>query len=815
MSENPNPRGRQLVPAEMDIDDSLGTKSVDHNANHELRDSKTGATLAVEQQKNPEEDISASNIFALVIGVNTYDGEKYREFQLTGAVDDANAFQQYLLEDLRVPMDHITILRDKMATRKAIIQEFKNLADNPRIVGGQAIIIIYFAGHGAAADKPKEWSDWQSAGNKIEILCPSDMGLPDGEKSVIEGIPDRTISQLLTVISNAKGNNITLILDCCHSAGINRGGDDVPNARSRQLFRPPKISPDCDSTIRTSVPASQVVPVTSGFSGTPWDSHILLAACSRLQTAKEVDGKGLFTHALLKVIRDRHAARGELTYQSLMHYLDMPLYQRPHLEGKHINQSVFSLWNNTRDSPRTACSFEGGQFFLHAGLIHRVTAGSTYHIFSTDQVSDPVPPLASTVVTHVGSFVSQLELPPPDFFKSDKRTWYAQLVTLKSGSSFAIYCNDARFLTRVLGDKGPPKLLLAAATVTAPDEADLCLTVEGKEDARVVFFDRGGRNSSLNASRTGLPSRLPDVVSNIDDISKIRNIINHYVHFTAHLDSALIVCPITKFVSIEMKELDTNTLKLVGPNLLRNDGESIQISVDMSSQQRPCYGFTIRNVSKVNLYVYMFYFDASTLEIDAWYASRTGAGHEDGQHHPGRVDACLQVGETLDLGCGSAGVNPIRFDIPKDQTVDIYFFKFFIGVQVVDLASIKQSSLGDLLVISRGATQIKPPLPPPVLPDSWASRTISVIQKHAEQKPVATRDPYSTDISTAIHSALAPSPSPLLPPVPVSEPLPGRAGTTDATDLQAPARNVPPWPTEWWQWLLAWMQRPLKKFVRQ
>ncbi len=64
-----------------------------------------------------------------------------------------------------------------------------------------------------------------------------------------------------------------------------------------------------------------------------------------------------------------------------------------------------------------------------------------------------------------------------------------------------------------------------------------------------------------------------------------------------------------------MKKLDTSMLTLIGPNLLRDDGKPIEISVDTSSQQRPCYGFTIRNVSHVNLYVYMFYFDASTLEI--------------------------------------------------------------------------------------------------------------------------------------------------------------------------------------------------------
>ncbi len=150
----------------------------------------------------------SNSIFALVIGVNTYEGKKYEKFQLTGAVRDADDFQRYLLDDLRVPKEHITSLRDKEATRTAIIQGFKALGSDERIVRDQAIIIIYFAGHGATADKPKEWSEWISADNKIELLCPTDMGLPARKKNVIEGIPDRTISQLLAEISNAKGNNI-------------------------------------------------------------------------------------------------------------------------------------------------------------------------------------------------------------------------------------------------------------------------------------------------------------------------------------------------------------------------------------------------------------------------------------------------------------------------------------------------------------------------------------------------------------------------------------------------------------------------------
>ncbi len=75
------------------------------------------------------------------------------------------------------------------------------------------------------------------------------------------------------------------------------------------------------------------------------------------------------------------------------------------------------------------------------------------------------------------------------------------------------------------------------------------------------------------------------------------------------------------FASIEMKRLVHVGSNLCpdGENLLSavEDGKYIQLNVDASlpPNQCPSYGFTIQNESGVNLYAYLFYFDASTLEI--------------------------------------------------------------------------------------------------------------------------------------------------------------------------------------------------------
>ncbi|PBK67530.1 hypothetical protein ARMSODRAFT_976766 [Armillaria solidipes] len=68
-------------------------------------------------------------------------------------------------------------------------------------------IVIYFAGHGEVANKPDEWTDWETSDNTIEMLRRADMGLLDEDNNAVEGIPDRAISELLLQLSEAKGGN--------------------------------------------------------------------------------------------------------------------------------------------------------------------------------------------------------------------------------------------------------------------------------------------------------------------------------------------------------------------------------------------------------------------------------------------------------------------------------------------------------------------------------------------------------------------------------------------------------------------------------
>ena len=121
-----------------------------------------------------------------------------------GAVPDADAMQNYLQKHLGVPSSQIRNLRNSKATRAAIIDGIKAFSLIDEIEEGDPIL-IYFAGHGGSADTPKDWEVGSTG--KIELLVPYDHSSLEGGNPK-HGIPDRTLSALLSQLAIEKGNNI-------------------------------------------------------------------------------------------------------------------------------------------------------------------------------------------------------------------------------------------------------------------------------------------------------------------------------------------------------------------------------------------------------------------------------------------------------------------------------------------------------------------------------------------------------------------------------------------------------------------------------
>ena len=68
------------------------------------------------------------------------------------AVKDAESFKDVLINTFDFPKRNITLLKDKKATKNAIVRAFSDITKK---ANEKDRVIIYFAGHGETMDLPE------------------------------------------------------------------------------------------------------------------------------------------------------------------------------------------------------------------------------------------------------------------------------------------------------------------------------------------------------------------------------------------------------------------------------------------------------------------------------------------------------------------------------------------------------------------------------------------------------------------------------------------------------------------------------------
>ena len=121
---------------------------------------------------------------------------------LPGAVPDANEIFNWLVTDLHVPKNQVSLITNEAASRTGIISALEALRSDNRIHHGDPIF-IYYAGHGSGIPPPDHW-ECGGPGRKVQILVPQDYEPERG----IHGIPDHVLGWLLCRIAEKKGNNV-------------------------------------------------------------------------------------------------------------------------------------------------------------------------------------------------------------------------------------------------------------------------------------------------------------------------------------------------------------------------------------------------------------------------------------------------------------------------------------------------------------------------------------------------------------------------------------------------------------------------------
>jgi len=257
--------------------------------------------------------------------------------------------------------------------------------------------VVYYCGHGYYAAVPEEGRSWQ-------CIVPTD--LRHGTVTDWRGITAWELSIKQAQLT-AKTRNVTVILDCCHSAQLSRSEDPIGSV-PRALPHPVDTGFDHHlAGLRANYGAAfdAVDPV-----GDPHAVRVI--ACGQSESAFErpdAAGQyhGVFTEELIEVLRQVgtapaswaaiiRAVRGRVLRQFRR--------QRPDIEGP-IRRGPFSLTEHD-DLRDVAVTVVGERFRLSTGQLTGAAVGDLYRVLPPgspidDPVDDDASALAHLEITEV------------------------------------------------------------------------------------------------------------------------------------------------------------------------------------------------------------------------------------------------------------------------------------------------------------------------------------------------------------------------------------------------------------------------------
>ncbi|KIK61890.1 hypothetical protein GYMLUDRAFT_260464 [Collybiopsis luxurians FD-317 M1] len=627
-----------------------------------------------------------SSVWALVIGVN-----EYKELvHLTGAVADADDFVDFLTVQMDVPNDHIKNLREKEATRQAITTSIAALAQDDRIENGDAII-IYYAGHGAEARPPPKW-DAGGHNARIQMLCAYDFVRAKNDTEDGQGILDITLAALLSRIAKAKGDNITVIFDSCHSGSGTREGDPVPNIRGVELPKDYEILDTVDQELLRDLPDQQrKVIISKEFEKSGAASHVLLAGCASHQTSKEILGRGRFTVALMSLLRKSDI--NTMTYQDVISRVDDLPDQTPQCDGIHSSRIMFN--GKALGAGRTLyrVTSQGGVITLQAGEAQGITKNATFNVLDSSNMNARIlgsitadkPSACSTTMKGSVTFTSPA---------------YAVQTSIGDGMDIAVGLpvDDAilpalNFAVREMKQRRPDKRNLRFVDIKTPPEHEIAVRNDNGEAVfeltDKVWVAEGLKDLSFRISFAEPDSLYAVFTCAADFFYNLRR--------SSKAQEAGKSTDISGSVSLEVFEVKEGEVqgveypvllpKLIDgkPKNLNSDGV---LRADVEEGRKLKYGLKLSSRLDQPLYVWAFLFNLSDLSV----AFKSGILPATIRKQPDKADPSILTYGNLTLGYGSGGARPLEIVMGDKDEVDVSYIKFFITTEYVDLSKIAQES---------------------------------------------------------------------------------------------------------------------------
>ncbi|CAE6337987.1 unnamed protein product [Rhizoctonia solani] len=594
-------------------------------------------------------------LHALIIGI-----DDYSDRPLYGAVADAKNFSNYLISKLQVPESQITLLINWQAKRQVILNELKKLATSDYIQRDDPIVIFY-SGHGSEAPAPAD----RAINGMVQCIVPHDSNI----ESQVTSIPDYVLGRLINDIADAKGDNITVIFDSCHSASATRSGYGSRYMRPN-LLPPLPTNLDVDIVMKpkpNNGSRDLVDPTSLRISYPSMRSHVLLAACGHGQCSWEKDGQGVFTKALLCLLEKRNI--DSMTYKwciENMPKLETETTQSPVCEGANMDRIFFNSKVPGADFSFISIETQGQTSYLQAGLAHGIAPGSKFEIRNYDVFGPENPPVGKVEVDKVEAFRSSLK--GAEALKLRPRA-YGRQIAYGKGQVLKVFVTP-EFRNAVVQSEGwlqrftgnPGSLTIQIVT---KDESDLIISYEGFDGKGQTTFTM----TNPIAKKYGL-AKLP-AVGVAPVVEQVCQVLTGLGRWIWHLNQAPAHRPFQKTVKVEFFELRqveaTRDFEPIGDNL--NVGGHIDIVVGSDEESYPAYGVNITNASD---------------SIEAHFTRILPSSTRE-------MDPTLPRGIPLTLGYGSWGEKPLAYLI-KSGDVDVNFLKLYVTTEPTDFTSVAQPS---------------------------------------------------------------------------------------------------------------------------
>ena len=296
-------------------------------------------------------------LYALLIGINHYQSNAVPD--LRGCLHDVTTMRDLLCTHFGGQEENMTTLTNAAATHAEIRAAFQLRLLAPLQAwesngrpGEKPAILFYFSGHGSRARSATKLSGYD------ETLVPH-----DSRTENVYDIKDWELGEWLAQLTPYT-DNVTVILDCCHSGSGTRGeGKAVTNIRGCFDDHRPQPAPDGTISNRKITRGAIDLSNQTGQIG-----YVLLAACRNDEKAHEAivgdppQPQGILTYWLQQTLRTMDPQQplryGEL-YDHIYHHVTRAYHdQTPQCEGDRNrlflggSRSAHSQPHTTRTAPQ-------------------------------------------------------------------------------------------------------------------------------------------------------------------------------------------------------------------------------------------------------------------------------------------------------------------------------------------------------------------------------------------------------------------------------------------------------------------------------